>query len=829
VNVFELFAKIGVDTSDYDKGLDDASEKTSSFGSKVSSALKVATTAVATASTAVVGIAKTSVETGATFDSSMAQVAATMGTTVDNIQNLRDFALEMGSTTAFSASQAADALNYMALAGYDADESMAALPNVLNLAASGGIDLATASDMVTDAQSALGLTMDESTELVNKMAAAASSSNTSVSQLGDAILTIGGTAKDLAGGTTELSTALGILADNGIKGAEGGTHLRNIMLSLESPTDTAAAALADLGVEVFDAEGNMRSLEDIFGDLNTAMDGMTTAEKTNLISTVFNKTDIASANALLATSTDRWEELSEAIENSAGAAEAMAGTQLDNLNGDVTLFQSALEGAEILISDQLTPTLRGFVQFGSSAISTLSEAFQEGGLSGAMDALGGILTDGIQMVVEMVPKVVEVGSQLLGALLQGIINNLPTIVTGAMQIITTLATGLTSFIPTIIPTIISILTQITQTLTDNLPLLVQSALEIVTTLGDSIKNDLPLLVEAAFNIITTILNGIIDNVGELLPAIAEVMVELSTDIIEMLPDLVPTIIEIVMQITTTIIENVDLLLEAVLEVILTLADGIVDNLPTIATSAVKIMATLISGIAKKIPELLTSAASIIAKLTAGLLGHFPELLQKGKDAVSKIIDGIKAKLSDVTQKGKDIIDAVKNGVMGKIEAAKDWGKDLISNFVSGITEKWQKLKSTVSNVAQTVKNFLGFSEPEEGPLSNFHTYAPDMMELFAKGIADNEDIVTDQITKSFDFGKIGVDVGSIDFGTANVDFASSGLGMQQASVKSMVSNAIDNTNGNNFTIVVQSVLDGTIIGETAYDFIKGKQRALGVT
>ena len=253
------------------EGLGDAAEKSGSKFEKLGSILgsigKAAAVGLTAATVAVGGFAASAVNTGMAFDSSMSQVAATMGYSVaelndstseasQNFSQLREFAMEMGANTAFSASQAADALNYMALAGYDAETSMTMLPNVLNLAAAGGIELAAASDMVTDAQSALGLSLNETSELVDKMAAASSKSNTSVQQLGDAILTVGGTAKNLSGGTTELSMALGVLADNGIKGAEGGTALRNIILSLSAPTDKAADRLKALGIEAFDAEGN---------------------------------------------------------------------------------------------------------------------------------------------------------------------------------------------------------------------------------------------------------------------------------------------------------------------------------------------------------------------------------------------------------------------------------------------------------------------------------------------------------------------------------------------------------------------------------------------
>ena len=309
-----------------------------------------------------------SVQTGMDFDKSMSQVAATMGTTVDQIQNLQEFAQEMGANTAFSATQAAEALNYMALAGYKDYEAMQALPNVLNLAAAGNIELARASDMVTDAQSALGLKFEELDTFVDQLAKTASTTNTSVEQLGDAILTVGGTAKMLSGGTRELNQALGLLADNGIKGSEGGTALRNILLALATPTSDAAATIQALGVSVYDAEGNMRSLQDVMGDFNAAMDGMTSEERTQAISSIFNARDLKSVEALLGTSAERWDEVATAIDNAQGAAEKMAGTQLDNLAGDVTLFQSALEGLQIEIFHGIEPALRGFVSGATEAL-----------------------------------------------------------------------------------------------------------------------------------------------------------------------------------------------------------------------------------------------------------------------------------------------------------------------------------------------------------------------------------------------------------------------------------------------------------------------------
>lgn len=327
---------------------------------------------VSVVSAAVTGMGIASVKTAADFESSMSQVQATMGITKDSMSTvngesvntmeaLSDLAKQMGSETAFSASECAEALNYLALAGYDTQEMVDALPTVLNLAAAGNIDLASASDMVTDAMSALGMETSEADTMVDQMAKTASSTNTSVSQLGEGILTIGATAKSIKGGTAELNTALGILANNGIKGAEGGTHLRNVILSLQNPTDKAAACMEQLGVDVYDSQGNMRSLNDILGDLNTSMEGMTSAEKTNIISSIFNKTDLSSVNALLANTGETWDSLQNSITNSAGAAQKMADTQLDNLSGQLTILKSALEGLAISIGEALMPMVKNIV------------------------------------------------------------------------------------------------------------------------------------------------------------------------------------------------------------------------------------------------------------------------------------------------------------------------------------------------------------------------------------------------------------------------------------------------------------------------------------
>lgn len=389
MNLFTLMAEISIDNKNYNSKIDESGKKTESVASRMGKATKVAGAVIAGGLGVAAGAAT---KVGMDFEASMDQVAATMGIVGDasdsNFKKLSDAAKQMGATTKYSASQSAEALNYLALAGYDTDKAISALPKVLNLAAAGGIDLAYASDLVTDSMSALGIETDQLEGFTDQMAKTSQKANTNVAQLGEAILTVGGTAKSLKGGTVELNTQLGILADNGVKGAEGGTALRNIILSLGSPTDKAAKLMKKLGLEVYDASGNMRGTNEIFKDLNKILGTMTEQERTKVLSELFNKVDLKSANALLANSGERFDELSQHIANSQGSAEEMAKTMSGNLKGAMDNFKSALEGLGIAAYEKFSEPLTNAVKFVTDGISWLVQALQSGNLDGILNNIG---------------------------------------------------------------------------------------------------------------------------------------------------------------------------------------------------------------------------------------------------------------------------------------------------------------------------------------------------------------------------------------------------------------------------------------------------------
>ena len=367
MKLLDLVAKLSFDDSEFGSGVKKSENSITSLGKTIAGVVSAG---------AILKLGKDAINTGMNFDSAMSQVAATMGLTQDEInstdgvfQKLRTTALDMGSSTKFSASEAAEGLNYLAMSGMDADTMMKALPITLQMAGASGIDLATTCDKLTNIMSSLGLASKDSATYMNNMgtvtdvfALTSTKANTDVMGLYESISQVGATARVMQNPLSELSIATGILADNDIQASEAGTILRNLLLSLTAPTDSAKKAMDELGFSAFDTNGELRPMQDILQELNEKFSQMTTEEKMNIMNKIFNKTDLKGINALLGESGDRWDELEIAIDNCEGSAEQMYKTQNDNLKGSLTELSSAVEGLKIAISDKLTPAIRPVVE-----------------------------------------------------------------------------------------------------------------------------------------------------------------------------------------------------------------------------------------------------------------------------------------------------------------------------------------------------------------------------------------------------------------------------------------------------------------------------------
>lgn len=683
-----------------------------SVQSQIKTVAKVSAAAVGAVATAVAGVTTAAIKTGKEFENSMSQVAATMGidkATKDglkNYQTLETAAKEMGESTAFTASEAAEGLNYLALAGYSADQAATALPYTLKLAGAGAMDLADASDMVTDAMSALNLEANNKnlSTFSDQLAKSASTTNTNVKQLGEAILTVGGTAANLKGGTAELNTALGILANNGIKGAEGGTHLRNMLLSLESPTAAAVKQLKKLGVNVYDAKGNLRSLNDIFSDVQKSTKGMTNQQVDGILATLFNKRDLASARAMMKAAGDDFSKIEKTISESAGACDQMYKTQLDNLEGDLALFTSALQGLGIEIYENIGGGVREGVQLATECIGDLNKAFKKNGLQGLVGEFGSVLSKAVNYVSDLAPKLTDSAVDLITSFILGIEKSsdniaksatsvfskliagaskiTPELLTLAGTLLISLITALQGELPTIEKTFFQGLKQLISNALKLLPQILDLGLDFVLALADGIVSGLPQCFSIATMLITELCGVINSELPQILQIGIQLILNLVYGILENLPQIARSAMLIINTLIQCILQNLPIILSAGIELLYALINGIMNNLDYIIQAVIAIITELITCLAQNAPLLATSAISLISALVVGLLQALPQLIA----AVPQLIIAL--------------VNAFKN---------YDWstlGKDIISGIKSGLLAMKDSLIATVKNIFKSVKSIF---------------------------------------------------------------------------------------------------------------------------
>lgn len=726
-----------------------------------------AATAAAASAVGAMGVA--AVRTGMDFEKSMSQVAATMLLDKSTEEGQKAFATlenaarKCGRETAFSATEAAEALNYLALAGYDAEKAAGALPTVLKLAGAGAMELAAASDMITDSMSALDIeaTQENLESFADQMAQTASKSNTSVAQLGEAILTVGGTAKNLAGGTTELNTALGILADNGIKASEGGTHLRNMILSLQSPrNDDAAAMFEDMGLSAYDAAGNMRSLGDIFGDINKSLSGASTQKVDETLSTIFKLTDLSSARAMLAATTDsvkslgtvvdaslagsgtsisklgidlkkmakefdaatsqkkfaqdmkkqfnmtgeqagvlfnglqslasgtgnRFDELTKAVEGSAGACADMYAIQLDNLNGDIDILKSGLSDLGISIYKDLNAPLREMIQFATRMVSQLSFAFYEQGMEGMAGAAGNCLSAAVNALIGYAPKVTSLGISLLENFIDGITGNSGEIAGAASRVLSVFTEGLFKLVPKVITAGLDLVLQFTQSITGELPQLMDSGTQAVTNLVDGIVSRLPEIVQTAVNLVENLALGLVENAPALISSGAKLLSGLSNALISLLPQIAPIGMGIIMQIVQSVISGLLRLVSAGTNILANIVNGIAQHLPAVITTALAVIQVFVNSLVQNTPQLLTAAIQLIGSLVLGIVQMLPAVIQMGIQLILSLAQGILSNLPLLLQMGTQAILNLVSGITQSIPMLIQGGFQLITSLVQGIAQ-----------------------------------------------------------------------------------------------------------------------------------------------
>ncbi len=683
------------------------------------------------------GLATVSVATVAKFDDSMSQVAAISGATGKDLERLRDLAKDLGATTRYSASEAADAMTYLALAGYDTNQILEATPGMLNLAAAAGMDLATAADIVTDTMSGFQMSAERAGEAADIFAAASSKSNTNVEQLGEAMKYAASTANAAGMDLAQTAAILGIFADSGVKGSMAGTTFNAILRDMKNKAKDGTIAVGDMSIALYNADGTMRDLGSIMADVEQATKNMTTAQRDAALGAVFGSEALRGVNILLATGSERYKELEQAMYNSTGASQKMAETMEGNVAGAFREFKSQVEGIMIQIGEQLAPILRDTIipllsGFGEK-ISNLIEWFaglDEGTkrtiitILGIVAAVGPVLLIlgkvvgavgtiiGIFSKLKVAWSAVTVVSNLFNASL--LANPITWIIAGIMALIAAIVLLWKNW-----DTVSQWLSNSWEWLKETATAVFQAIADFFTGIWESIKNTA-----------ITIWDGIIQfftvTVPEAFMTLVNWFAALPGEIISFLSQLPETIAYWIGFALGTAVRLVSEGITAVINFFASLPGKIAEFVTNVYNTVINFFASLpgkiaefVTNVYNTITQWFTNAKNTAINLATGLVngvvsfftslpGRIATIVMNFKNA---IVNGFNAAKSWAVSAANNLV----NGVRSAISAIPGIFTTIWSNvisFVSSLPGKlWQKAKSIASSFWEGFKKGLGIHSP----------------------------------------------------------------------------------------------------------------------
>lgn len=378
------------------------------FENKTSSLANLAKKTLAGLGVAVGAFSGYAIKAGSDFEAGMSKVAAISGATGKDLDKLKEKAMEMGAKTKFSASESAEALNYMSMAGWKTEDMLDGLEGIMNLAAASGEDLAITSDIVTDALTAFGLSAKDSTRFADVLASASSNANTNVSMMGETFKYVAPVAGALGYSVEDTAVAIGLMANAGIKGSQAGTALRSMLSRLAKPTDDVAVAMKTLGISLTNSDGSMKSFNEIIGDLRTSFSKLNQAQKTEMAATLAGQEAMSGLLAIVNASDADFSKLTSAIDNSSGSAKKMADTMNNNLKGKLTIIGSTLEGIGIKAYDKFEKPLTKALDSAQKSLTDLDKSMSSGKLGKSVDKLAEGFGKLVEVTINLATKILPV-------------------------------------------------------------------------------------------------------------------------------------------------------------------------------------------------------------------------------------------------------------------------------------------------------------------------------------------------------------------------------------------------------------------------------------
>lgn len=698
------------------KGFTDSSKSTGDRITSLGSGLKtMGQNMTKYVTTPLTGLGTASVMTAATFEKSMSNVQALSGATGKDLEDLTNIAKEMGAKTQFSASEAADALGFMALAGWDSKQSMSALPGVLDLAAASGMGLADASDMVTDYLSAFGEEADQAGRMSDVLAYAQANSNTTTQALGEAFKNCAVNANSFGLDIEQTTALLGKLGDQGLKGSEAGTALNAVFRDMSSKMKDGAIAIGDTNVKITDANGNFKSMAEIVAGVQKATDGLSESEKMVALQSTFTSDSIKAMGILMNTGSDSIQNFTNELYNSNGAASEMAATMNDNLSGQITTLKSALEGAAISIGEALLPMVKDLVAwinnlvtwFNSLSPSMQTSIVMAAGLAaaigpvliiiGQMSTGIGVLVNafGLLSIAKLKDKAETIALHLLYAK-DAVLKAASTAATYAQIAATTawnVVCGVATAVTTALGAAIAFLTS-----PIGLVILAITALIAIGVLlyqnWDTVKAKCqeiwegtikPLITNvtnAIKSVITTVWNGITSFLTTIWNGIKSVATAVWEGI--------KTLIELRINATKAVITTV---WNAIKTVTSSVWNGIKTLVTTVWNAIKSVVTTAVNGVKSVITSVFNAIKGVISSTSNGW-----------KATLQAVWTGIKSVVSTGVNAVKNTISSVFNGIQSILTAPFKAAQSVISGILGGISGAISKVTSAIKNVTKLGKS-----------------------------------------------------------------------------------------------------------------------------
>lgn len=700
INAGSAIAYLDLDISKFEKGissalgeLDTLTNSSASFSQKISSIGSAISTTGSTFTKAftvpIAGIGAASTKFAMDFESAMSKVEAISGSTASEMGQLTDKAIEMGAKTKFSAKESADAFTYMAMAGWDAGQMIDGISGIMSLAAADGLDLATTSDIVTDALTAFGLQAKDSAQFADVLATASSSANTNVAMLGESFKYVAPVAGSLGYDYRDIAVALGLMANSGVKASQAGTTLRAAMTRMIKPTDEALALMDEYNISLTNSDGTMRSYAEVMEMLRGSIGKMTEAEQAKAAAVLFGQEAMSGMLAIINASEQDYQKLTDAIYNSQGAAEEMAETMMNNLGGAIEQLMGALESLAIRIGTAMTPVIRQVTEFVTALVERLNTLSDEQ----------------IQMIVTIGAIVAAIGPLLI--IMGKVVSAVGTII-GAITSVITVAGKVISFGGTIVAGLGKVASLITGVVIPAITSIGAPILIVIGIIGALVAacvavyrnwEELSSFASTAWEAITDAVGNAAEAIGEFFSNMVESIGQFITDVGESISNSFSNFIESTGEFLSNMGNAISDGLRSIVNFVVEWGSGFIEKGKEIASSFVENFANFFKDLSERVMGFISDLIEKISNWGSNLVSLASQIAGSFVDSITSGIDGI---LSTFRSLFENLVDLIVNFKDRLFNA----GKELFTSLFEGVKSVWENLKSWFSGILSTVSDMV---------------------------------------------------------------------------------------------------------------------------